>query len=214
MTQTDNARELFQAAYEHRYTWDENFPGYSAEITVKQGEEIHTGNIIIKPDMTVEISGIDDEKVKQSVANQLRDIVTHRKRSSFEKTHGKNSFSMGKIDDHGAMEILVKGDAMGSNYKIKNTEICQVSRVMGTMAFQIDTHASLETPEGYISRRYDAIFHNTETGNLMRELEFEDSYEKVGDYYLMTHQTINSKENDQVITTEFTYANMALLDRA
>lgn len=214
MTQTDNARELFQAAYEHRYTWDQNFPGYSAQITIKQGEEIHTGNIIIKPDMTVEISGIENEEVKQSVANQLRDIVTHRKRSSFEKTHGKNSFTMGKIDDHGAMEILVKGDAMGSNYKIKNTEICQVSRVMGTMAFQIDTHASLETPEGYISRRYDAIFHNTETGNLMRELEFEDSYEKVGDYYLMTHQTINSKENDQVITTEFTYSNMRLLDRA
>ena len=214
MTQTDNARELFQAAYEHRYTWDQNFPGYSAQITIKQGEEIHTGNIIIKPDMTVEISGIDKEEVKQSVANQLRDIVTHRKRSSFEQTHGKNNFSMGKIDDHGAMEILVKGDAMGSNYKIKNTEICQVSRVMGTMAFQIDTHASLETPEGYISRRYDAIFHNTETGNLMRELEFEDNYEKVGDYYLMTHQTINSKENNQVITTEFTYSNMALLDRA
>ncbi|WP_152964757.1 DUF3386 family protein, partial [Limnoraphis robusta] len=32
MTESTNARDLFKAAYEHRYTWDSNFPGYSADI--------------------------------------------------------------------------------------------------------------------------------------------------------------------------------------
>ncbi len=90
-----NARDLFKAAYEHRYTWDSNFPGCSANIELKQGSEVYNGQICIKPDLTVEVTGIPDEEVQQSVYTQLRDVVTHRKRSSFEASHGKNSFSLG-----------------------------------------------------------------------------------------------------------------------
>ncbi|MGB5592975.1 MAG: DUF3386 family protein [Crocosphaera sp.] len=28
-------RDLFRAAYENRYTWDQNFPGYTADVTFK-----------------------------------------------------------------------------------------------------------------------------------------------------------------------------------
>ncbi|RUT09287.1 hypothetical protein DSM107010_45830 [Chroococcidiopsis cubana SAG 39.79] len=135
MTEQTSARDLFKTAYENRYTWDENFPGYSADVQLTQGNEVYTGRIRINRDLSVEVTGIEDEKVQESVYTQLRDIVTHRKRSQFEQSHGKNEFSLGKLDDSGAVEILVKGDAMGSNYKVRGTEICQVSRVMGRMAF-------------------------------------------------------------------------------
>jgi hypothetical protein len=75
MTEQANARDLFRAAYEHRYTWDANFPGYSADIELKQGDEVYTGHVWIKPDMSVEVSGIEDEEVQQSVYTQMRDIV-------------------------------------------------------------------------------------------------------------------------------------------
>ncbi len=214
MTEQTNARELFKAAYENRYTWDANFPGYSADVELKQGDEVYTGKIRINGDLSVEVTGIEDEEVKQSIYTQLRDVVTHRKRSSFEQSHGKNQFNLGEQDSTGAMEILVKGDAMGSNYKIRGTEICQVSRVMGRMAFVIDTHESLDTGEGYVSKRYDAVFRNAQTNEITRELEFEDTYEKVGDYYVMTRQVVRSRENGQVITTEFNFANVKLLEVA
>ncbi len=82
--------------------------------------------------------------------------MTHRKRNSFESSHGKNTFNIGETDDNGAMEILVSGDAMGSNYKIRGQEICQISRVMGPMAFTINTHESVDTREWYAASRYDA----------------------------------------------------------
>lgn len=91
MTESKNALDLFRNAYENRYTWDSNFPGYQAEIELKQGDEVYTGQIQINPDLTVEVSQIADEEVKQSVYTQLRDVVTHRKRSSFEQAHGKNN---------------------------------------------------------------------------------------------------------------------------
>ena len=214
MTEQTNARELFKAAYENRYTWDANFPGYSADVELKQGDEVYTGKIRINPDLSVEVTGIEDEEVKQSIYTQLRDVVTHRKRSSFEQSHGKNQFNLGEQDSTGAMEILVKGDAMGSNYKIRGTEICQVSRVMGRMAFVIDTHESLDTGEGYVSKRYDAVFRNAQTNEITRELEFEDTYEKIGDYYVMTRQVVRSRENGQTIATEFNFANVKLLEVA
>ena len=34
------AQDLFRAAYENRYTWDKSFPGYTAEITYKDGNKI------------------------------------------------------------------------------------------------------------------------------------------------------------------------------
>jgi hypothetical protein len=214
MTEQKSARDLFRAAYENRYTWDENFPGYSADVEIKQGDEVYTGKVRINRDLTVEVTGIEDEKVQESVYNQMRDIVTHRKRSSFEKAHGKSEFSLGEEDHTGAVEILVKGDAMGSNYKVRGTEICQVSRVMGPMAFTINTKESLDTGEGYVSSAYNAIFRSSKTGDLKGKREFEETYEKVGDYYVMTRQVVHALEEDTRITTEFNFSNIKLLEPA
>jgi hypothetical protein len=214
MTEQKSARELFKAAYENRYTWDENFPGYSADIEIKQGDEVYTGKVRIKGDLSVEVTGLEDEKVQESVYNQMRDIVTHRKRTPFEKAHGKSEFNLGEEDSTGAVEILVKGDAMGSNYKVRGTEIFQVSRVMGPMGFTINTNKSLDTGEGYISEGYNAIFRNPKTGELTAKREFEDIFEKVGDYYVMTRQVVHAIDKDKQTTTEFNFSNIKLLEPA
>jgi Protein of unknown function (DUF3386) len=214
MTEQISARELFKTAYENRYTWDENFPGYSADVQLTQGDEVYTGKIRINRDLSVEVTGIEDEKVQESVYTQLRDIVTHRKRSQFEQSHGKNEFNLGKLDESGAVEILVTGDAMGSNYKVRGTEICQVSRVMGRMAFVIDTHDSLNTGEGYVASRYDAVFRNPQTNEVIKVLKFQDFYEKVGDYYVMTKQIVEDYQQQERIKTEFNFSNIKLLEPA
>lgn len=214
MTEQTDARDLFRAAYENRYTWDSDFPGYSADVELKQGDEVYTGKIRVNRDLSVEVTGIQDEQVQESVYTQLRDVITHRKRNSFEISHGKNTFSLGNTDETGAVEVLVTGDAMGSNYKVRGTEICQVSRVMGRMAFVIDTHESLDTKEGYLSSRYDAIFRNPQTNEVTNVLKFEDDYSRVDNYYIMTHQVIQSYQDGKRITTEFNFTNVKLLEPA
>ena len=214
MTEQTTAREKFRAAYENRYTWNENFPGYSADIQLTQGDEVYTGKVRINRDLSVEVTGIEDEKVQESVYTQLRDVVTHRKRSAFEQSHGKNEFNFGKTDETGAVEILVKGDSMGSNYKVRDTEICQVSRVMGRMAFVIDTHESMDTGEGYVASRYDAVFRNPQTDEVTSVLKFEETYEKVGDYYVLSKQVVQQYKQGERIDTEFNFSNVKLLEPA
>ena len=215
LTSGEVARDRFRAAYENRYTWDENFPGYKTKVELKQGDEIYTGNITVNRDLSVEVTGIADEKVHESVYNHLRDVITHRKRSSFEQAHGKSTFSLGEEDSTGAREILVKGDSMGSNYKIRGAEICQVSRVMGPIAFVINTNDSLDTGEGYISTGYNAIFRDSKTNEFKGKREFKETYEKFGNYYLPTHQLIESIDKDgQKTITEFTFSQIQLLESA
>ncbi len=213
MTQT-SARELFRAAYENRYTWDENFPGYSANVQLKQGDEVYTGKIRINRDLSVEVTGIEDEQVQEGIYTQLRDVVTHRKRSQFDSAHGKNQFDLGETDETGAIQILVKGDAMGSNYKVRGKEICQVSRVMGRMAFVIDTHESLDTGEGYLATRYDAVFRNPQTDEVTAVLKFEETYEKIDRYYIMSRQVVQEYKQGDRIVTEFNFSNVRLLEPA
>lgn len=214
MSEQPEARTLFRAAYENRYTWDEGFPGFSAEVTVKQGDEAYTGKVRINPDLSVEVFDVEDEKVKESIYTQLRDVVTHRKRNSFEKAHGSNQFRFGETDETGSVEILVTGDAMGSNYKVRNNQVSQVRRVMGRMAFTIDHKACLETGQGYVSTQYDAVFRNPQSGDLLREMQFEDTYEQFGEYYLLTHQVIHTIAEGQPSTTEFSFSNVKLLEPA
>lgn len=213
---TDNtARDRFRAAYEHRYTWDSNFPGYTTKLELKQGDEVYTADIKVNSDLTVEVTGIEDEKVSESVYNHMRDVITHRKRNTFEKAHGKSTFTMGEEDASGAVEILVKGDSMGSNYKIRGTEICQVSRVMGPMAFVINTNESLDTGEGYISTGYNAIFRDSKTNNLKAKREFNESYEQFDNYYVPKNQVIESIDAEESkITTEFSFSETKLLEPA
>lgn len=214
MTEQTTAREKFRAAYENRYTWNENFPGYSADIQLTQGDEVYTGKVRINRDLSVEVTGIEDEKVQESVYTQLRDVVTHRKRSAFEQSHGKNEFNFGNTDETGAVEILVKGDSMGSNYKVRDTEICQVSRVMGRMAFVIDTHESMDTGEGYVASRYDAVFRNPQTNEVTSVLKFEEFYRKVGDYYVLSKQVVQQYKQGDRSDTEFNFSNVRLLEPA
>lgn len=214
MTEQTTAREKFRAAYENRYTWNENFPGYSADIQLTQGDEVYTGKVRINRDLSVEVTGIEDEKVQESVYTQLRDVVTHRKRSAFEQSHGKNEFNFGKTDETGAVEILVKGDSMGSNYKVRDTEICQVSRVMGRMAFVIDTHESMDTGDGYVASRYDAVFRNPQTNEVTSVLKFEEFYRKVGDYYVLSKQVVQQYKQGERSDTEFNFSNVRLLEPA
>lgn len=211
---TDNtARDRFRAAYENRYTWDSDFPGYTTKLELKQGDEVYTADIKVNNDLSVEVSGIEDEKMAENVYNHMRDVITHRKRNSFEKAHGNNSFSFGEEDASGAVEILVKGDSMGSNYKIRGTEISQVSRVMGPMAFVINTKESLDTGEGYISTGYNAVFRDSKTKALKAKREFVESYEKLGRYYVPKHQLIESIGADEgKMTTEFSFKETKLLE--
>jgi hypothetical protein len=209
------ARDLFRAAYENRYTWEKNFPGYTADVTFKRGNEVFRGKVRVNPDLSGEVFDIADEQAKKEIHGQLWETAIHRIRRTFEETHGKNTFSYGDTDETGAVEILVGGKSQGDRYKVRNNEVCHVHRHIHGVVVTIDTFSSHDTGEGYLSHRYDSIYRDPKTGEVKAgRSEFEDNYEKIGKYYILTSRIIQTEENGQKVTREFGFSNVKLLEPA
>jgi Protein of unknown function (DUF3386) len=205
-----NARELFQTAYASRYTWDENFPGYTADVELKQADAVYAGKIRINPDLIVEVTGIADEQVQGGILTQLTDLTIACQRINFEEVYDKYEFICGESDITDTVEILLKGDSMESKYQIRDREIYQISRTLGNTSAVFTYLQNFDTGEGYIRDRYDAIFRDVQTNQIIEHIKFTDSYDKIGKYYVMTHQVV--QESPMTSTTEFKYLNIKLCE--
>jgi Protein of unknown function (DUF3386) len=214
MTKQIEARELMQSAYENRYTWDKNFPGYAADVQLKVGDQVYTGKARVNSNLSAEVTEVADEAAQQAIVGQLREIAIHRIRRTFAETHGQNTFSLGETDASGAVEILVGGKSAGDRYKVRNNEVCMVHRHIHGIVVTIDTQSSHNTGEGYLSHQYHSVYHDPKTGELKGEQDYEDLYEKVGDYQLLSSRRIRSIENGQPVVSEFNFTNIKLLQPA
>ncbi|MDF5736725.1 MULTISPECIES: DUF3386 domain-containing protein [unclassified Nostoc] len=208
-----SAQELFRAAYENRYTWDKNFPGYTANITFKHDNQLFTGKVIINANLKAEVLDVDDESAKQAIHGQAWEIAIHRIRRSFEDTHSANTFRYGKTDETGAVELLIGGKAEGDKYKVRNNEVCHVHRLIHGTYVTIDTFSSHDTGSGYLSHRYDSVYHDPKTGEQKGgRSEFTDEYEKVGDYFILNRREIRTETAGQISIQEFVFSDIKLLE--
>jgi hypothetical protein len=207
-----SARDFFRAAYENRYTWDKDFPGYTADVTFKQDDQVVTGKVRVNPDMKAEVFDVEDEDAKKAIHSQLWETAIHRVRRSFEDTHAKNTFSFGDTDETGAVELLMGGKAEGDRYKVRDNEVTHVHRHIHGVVVTINTFSSHNTGEGYLSHRYDSVYHDPKTGEQKGgKSVFEDNYEKVGDYVILTQRIIRTETDGKESVQEFNFSNIKLL---
>jgi Protein of unknown function (DUF3386) len=207
-----SAQDLFQAAYENRYTWDTQFPGYSADITYTQDGKVFTGQVRVTSDLKAEVLNVEDEEAQKAIHGQLWETAIHRVRRSFEDTHSKNTFSYGNTDETGAVEILMGGKAEGDYYKLRNNEVCLVHRHIHGVVVTINTFSSQNTGEGYLSHRYDSVYHDPQTNTQKGGKSlFEDTYEKIGAYWILNHRVIQTETENGGVTQDFSFSNIQLL---
>ncbi|MGH8000316.1 MAG: DUF3386 domain-containing protein [Brasilonema sp.] len=208
-----SAQELFRAAYENRYTWNTNFPGYTADVTYKQDEQVFTGKIRINSNLKADVFEVEDEPAKQVIHNQAWEIAIHRIRRSFEQTHGENTFRYGATDETGAVEIFLGGKSEGDRYKLRNNEVCLVHRHIHGVVVTINTFTSHYTGEGYLSHQYDSVYHDPKTGEQKGgRSEFTDEYEKVGDYFILNRREIRTETAEQPSIQKIIFSNIQLLE--
>ncbi|MBD2255851.1 DUF3386 domain-containing protein [Nostoc parmelioides] len=210
-----SAQELFRAAYDNRYTWDKDFPGYSADITFKDDDKVITGQVIVNAELKAEVLGVDDESAKKAIHGQAWEIAIHRVRRTFEETHGANTFRYGATDENGAVEILMGGKAEGDRYKVQNNVVTLVHRHIHGVVVTINTFGVHDTGEGYLSHTYDSVYHEPKTGEQRGGVSnFVDEYEKVGNYFILNRREIRTETAGKIAVQEFAFSNIKLLTPA
>ena len=148
---------LFQSAYENRYTWDPDFPGYEGTCTWTDGEQELKGTFILRKDFKAIVKGINDELVHKSISSQLWEVAIHRVKRSFEQTHGKNTFTLGDTNKIGT-EIIVGGKNEGDKYRVKNDVVTMVYRHIHGNLIVIVTQDVIHTGNGYLSKSYSSQY--------------------------------------------------------
>lgn len=212
MTDQTSARDLFRAAYENRYTWGKGFPGYTADVTLKREDDVYEAKARIDADFKFEVSAFSSEKAQDEIRGQVWEIAVHRVRHPFEETHKHNSFTFGETDATGAVEILVSGKSEGDRYKVRENVVTLVHRHIHSVVVTINTLETIDTGEGYLPYRYDSMYHDPKTGEQKGGTQFfEDSYEKIGDYYILTRRLIKTEQDGRVTLSEFIFSNVQLL---
>lgn len=205
-----SAQDLFRNAYENRYTWNQHFPGYKADVTYQSGNETFIGKVHVSADLQATVTGINNEKATKAIQSQLFEIAIHRIRRLFQDTHGHNTFRYGQIREDGAVEILMGGKAEGDRYEIRHNQVSMVHRHIHGVVVTIHTLSSHDTGEGYLSHRYKSVYHDPRTGEQQGGYhEFEDEYENVGSYFLLSRRRVCTEgEAEQ----QFSFGNFQLLN--
>ena len=104
---------------------------------------------------------------------------------------------------------------MGDRYKVHNNEVSLVHRHIRDIVVTIHTFSSHDTGEGYLSERYDSVYSDPQSGEVKGgKSDFEDHYEKVGNYYILTKRIIRTEQDGQIQTSEFGFSNVKLLEPA
>ncbi len=183
---TVSAEAIFRDAYANRYTWDENFPGYRAEVRVKDGEATYQGKTHLHSDFGITVENVRETEVQQLIAAQLQMSATHLRRAPFEQLHGQNQFEQTGVDATGAMEIKEIGDESDSFYKVKDHQIQQVNRTLGNFKVEVNTIDSMRTAQGYLPTRFQVIFRDDATGEVVERDDVRDTYTEVSGYYFLS----------------------------
>ena len=187
--QSETAKTLLKTAYDNRYTWDKAFPGYQAEVAVRyQGTSVQ-GSVLLDANLQVATQNVIDQEIRQVIMAQVQMAATQLHAATFDEMHGQSQFAL--IGNEGnTAEIEETKDENSDRYIVKDQEMIQVNRNIGEFTVEIKTLDSLKTTEGYLQSHFQAIFRDAKTAELIEQDDIRDSYEQVGNYYLLAKREI------------------------
>lgn len=226
-TQTSDSRtpdaaatKLLKDARAARYTW-ENFPGFSADLSVNDNGVISRGSVVVMGNGRVKLEGFANEKLEKFLNTQLRSLVSHRLDNASDRdtpcclADDNANYPLGQ-------KIHVLNDELHSSYRIRDKQIIEVFRQMGDkIQFKITVLKNRVTPDKkFLPETYVVNTWEISSDRLISSQSFHDQWQKVGGFYLPSSLMIVSASSQQTDSEtsvldvrELQFTNLKLLAR-
>ena len=209
-----NCKQIFQNAYEKRYTWKNDFNGYKGKCIFFINKNIHEGEFLLGKAFKPNIQNIEDEKIVKSISSQLFEVCLHRVKREFKSVHSENNFNLLKNSDRG-IEMIVSGKNQGDKYRVKNDCINMVYRKIHGTIIEIFVEEFLNTGVGSLSKKYSSQSIDPDTlKTKSQKLEYEDEFTNIGeeDHWILNSRTIKYlNQNQEEETQKFLFEELSLL---
>ena len=208
-----NCREIFQSAYEKRYTWNSKFNGYEGKCVFSLNNDSYEGKFILGKDFKPEIHNIADQKIVKSIASQLFEVCIHRVKREFKEIHSKNNFNLIKQSESGT-EMIVSGKNEGDKYRVKDNSINMVYRKIHGVIIEIFVQEFFDTGSGLLSRKYTSQQIDPITLKAKSlKLEYEDNFINIGsnEIWVLNSRFIKYSNKNRKEVQKFIFEDLDLI---
>ncbi len=175
-----NCKEIFEEAYNNRYTWPTTFNGYSGKCIFVENQKSIEGDFILDSTLKPKIINISDNNIVKGISSQLFEVAIHRVKREFNVVHKNNDFTFLGESEKG-LEIKVIGKNEGDKYIVQEKKINMVFRKIHGVIIEIFVDEFIETEDGYLSTKYTS--QQLEIEQLTpksKKYEYEDNFVSLG----------------------------------
>ncbi|REK10533.1 MAG: DUF3386 family protein [Planctomycetota bacterium] len=205
-----SAIDALKRARDGRAMWEDEFPGFAADLTVHYDDKELQGTVEIDADGGVTLK-LPESPAADWAEEQLYSLVQHRMPDG-EVSEGNVTY-VDEDDSHPLGRKISLGDEdFSSAYRIKDDVIMEVNRFMGPMRFTISVMEIERNAENkYLPRSFTMNFFDSKTGELRHALGYWNSWQRVGQFDLPTKILEIDAHKGGSTTKQIMFNNLRLL---
>ncbi|HEY1600260.1 MAG TPA: DUF3386 family protein [Pirellulales bacterium] len=209
---TATAQEILTTARDARAVWDD-FPGFSADLVLRQGTENRTGRITVSAEGDVQLAGFDGMELGR-VEQVLASLVQHRMGGG--GPTGAVSFVAEEAEHPlGRMIRFDEDKDLHSAYRVTDGVVTEVNRQMGPSRFTISVLDVYRNPAGkYLPTTFNVSFWDKDFGKLTSSETHLNQWLDVGGFDLPQRIVILRAEDQKRDVVSLSFANHQLLSAA
>ncbi|MGV3722116.1 MAG: DUF3386 family protein [Actinomycetota bacterium] len=180
------AVSLLRAAHEARANWRPGFPGFTADAVYQLNGKEARGTITVKSDFTIEY-GLGDKELETALRPSFASLIMHRRGGGAPEYQG----TWRDEKPHLLGRAINLNDQLGSFYRIRDRQILEVNRVIGSQRFTNTVLENETTKLGFLPRAWSVAYYEKDSNKLLRTSTTQVSWAWKGDIFLpATLQTV------------------------
>lgn len=212
------AYKLMTRAVQARATWDEAFPGFTADVKLNYQGDPQRGTVRVARDGTIKLSGLDGA-ARDWAYEWLGEMVFHRTGGQSSAAQYREIRFVGpKNDPLGPM--LATGDEFDSSFRVDGKVIRQVNRNLapagarhsGPQRVRINVLATDTTPDGRVLPVQYVINYLDADDQLTGVEAVSSRFVQVGGYYVPQWRRVITTGDKTITSGELSLSNHRLTE--
>jgi len=182
-----DAVKALSDAHEARANWGAAFPGFTADAVYSLNGRETRGKITVDPAFKITYD-LGDRELENAIRPSFTSLVMHRQ--------GGNPRYQATWRDaatHPLGRAINLNDEYGSWYRVRDRQILQVNRTMGSQRFINNVLENETTKLGFLPRAWTVSYYDNDTNALLRVSTTRVTWAWLGDVFVpATVETVNA----------------------
>jgi len=201
------AIKILKDAHEARAHWGKDFPGFTADaVYLWDGKQVK-GTVTVDSELNIKYD-LGNKDAETSLRPSFGSLIMHRGGDGDAPDYPAN---WKDNEVHPLGRAINLNDKYGSWYRVKDRQILQVNRNMGSQRFTTNVLENESGRLGFLPRAWTVSYYDNATNALLRSSTTHVTWKWIGEIFLpATIQTVNA-HNESTEVTSLVLSNHRLL---